>query len=89
MNNYKIQVNDTISDQELFDLAKRHKIEYEDFLELEKRAGVKITDIMDNSRDLGVQSYLPHILGPKGRSALSGSKSFADWFRSPAQHASA
>ena len=75
--------------QELFDLAKRHKIEYEDFLELEKRAGVKITDIMDNSRDLGVQSYLPHILGPKGRSALSGSKSFADWFRSPAQHASA
>ena len=75
--------------QELFDLAKRHKLQYEDFLELEKRAGVKITDIMSNSRDLGVQSYLPHILGPKGRSALSGSKSFADWFRSPAQHASA
>ena len=75
--------------QELFDLARTHKLQYEDMLSMEKAAGVKITDIMDNSKDLGVSAYLPHILGPKGRSALSGSKSFAEWFRSPAQHSSA
>ena len=75
--------------QELADLAKVHKLEYERMLDMEKAAGVKIEDILRNSKELDVQAYVPHILGPEGRRYLGGKKTFKEWFRSPAQHGSA
>ena len=74
---------------ELSALAKAHKLDYQRMLDLEKASGVKIDDILRNAKELGVDAYVPHILGPEGRRYLGGRKSFKEWFRSPAQHGSA
>ena len=78
-----------IFNSDLAELAKAHKLDYEKMLKLEKESGVKIDDILRNATELDVQAYVPHILGPAGRSFLGGKKSFKEWFRSPAQHGSA